>query len=203
MTFETVVVQILQSIFSFFDWIFNAVIWVINAIGGLINWLVTGIADIITAIANFFGGAIQILIDVIYFIVAVLEAIINFIGDIVAGIIYAVEIVFLVIQLVLSLIGIITTYIGQAVTLFFNIVTTINTAPFTPLPGMPQCVTAPQNSQICAVWYIFDYTLFSPGTPGTLIIPLLVLIVDLFLAFFIIKYVFALVKDVQSLFGVS
>jgi hypothetical protein len=46
------------------------------------------------------------------------------------------------------------------------------------IPGMPQCASNRLASELCAIYYILTYTLFS-GTLGSLILPAALLVIDL------------------------
>lgn len=66
-----------------------------------------------------------------------------------------------------------------------------NAVPAAP-PAMPRCRTNPLANELCAIWYILQYTVFS-GPIGGLIIPLATLVVDLFALFIFIRLARAIV----------
>lgn len=51
-----------------------------------------------------------------------------------------------------------------------------------PISGLPQCMTRPLDHDICAIYYIMHFTIFEPNTPGALIIPMLLIMINLFIA---------------------
>lgn len=62
----------------------------------------------------------------------------------------------------------------------FRIQLIINTwlyAPAVPIPGMPNCDVAPTTQDICAIYYVMEYTILN-GAAGWLIIPAAVVIID-------------------------
>jgi hypothetical protein len=74
-----------------------------------------------------------------------------------------------------------------------------NTAPVAP-PGAPQCKTNPLQSDLCAIWYILQYTLFS-GQVGSLIIPVATAVVDLYILFLFIKFARAILARIGEVFN--
>ncbi len=58
-----------------------------------------------------------------------------------------------------------------------TILTAWNSTAATPLPGLPQCKVAPLSSELCAIYYFLTYTLLS-GAVGSLLIPMAVIVVD-------------------------
>jgi hypothetical protein len=60
-----------------------------------------------------------------------------------------------------------------------RIFTAWNTSTPSAPPMMPSCKTTPLASELCAIWYILQNTLFS-GPIGSLLIPTGVIVVDLF-----------------------
>ncbi len=63
-----------------------------------------------------------------------------------------------------------------------------NNAPAQTPPGLFDCVERPLDSNICAVYYILENTLFA-GTAGSLLIPLLVIIMDLSILMTAVTYI--------------
>lgn len=61
-----------------------------------------------------------------------------------------------------------------------------DTAPQTP-PGLPDCINAPLESDICALWYVMEFTVFA-GI-GALIIPLLSTVVNIGTALYVANQV--------------
>lgn len=63
------------------------------------------------------------------------------------------------------------------------------TTPAVMPPGLPQCVTDPLISQLCAIWWILENTLFSGTLGGIIIDPIAVSIVYMLAVFQFIKLV--------------
>lgn len=68
------------------------------------------------------------------------------------------------------------------------------TAPPTPLAGLPLCMTAPLEHDICAIYYILDWTLLAPNTPGSFIIPLILAIMNVIVLFRVVKFILKFLK---------
>jgi hypothetical protein len=77
-------------------------------------------------------------------------------------------------------------YIGDMTTRSLAIVDAYQAAPPTAIPGLPHCATDRFGSELCAIYYILTYTLLS-GPIGSLIIPVAVIDVDIFIVFTFIK----------------
>jgi hypothetical protein len=196
----------LDGIVKLGESIYNIILGVYNLISGII----TGIFDVVWTILQFFGnllgGVINAIIQfaggILAGIGAFFSALIDFIVSLVAGIIEVIRIVALMIDVVRSIAGLVLSYIFQGFQLLSQLVTGVNSAPVQQIPGLPRCVTAPLESQICAVWYIGDYTMFAPGTPGAYIIPILVVMIDIFILVYVIRSIFRLVRWFQTLYQV-
>lgn len=67
-----------------------------------------------------------------------------------------------------------------------NAISGYQTAEPLPLPGLPQCSTDRLASELCAIYYILTYTLFS-GTLGALIVPIGVIDIDIVIVYTFIK----------------
>lgn len=186
--------------------VYNAILTLIGFIGAIIG----GIVDIVWTILQFFGrllaGVINAVIQfaggILAGITAFFSAFIDFIVGVINGIIEVIRVVALVIDVVRAIAGLVLSYIFQGFALLGQVVTGVNSAPVQQIPGLPRCVTAPMESQICAVWYIGDWTIFAPGTPGALIIPILVIMIDIFILVYVIRSIFRIVRWFQTLYQV-
>lgn len=116
-----------------------------------------------------------------------LTSIVRFIGEIINAVGAIVRLIGQLVEVVIAVIGRIWDYMTQAVSLFFEILGTINDAPPEQIPGLPRCVSAPTQYQICAVWYIVDWTLIADNTPGAMLVPLIILILDIGIAFYVMR----------------
>lgn len=74
-----------------------------------------------------------------------------------------------------------------------------NTAAVAP-PGLPLCVTAPQSSELCAIWYILQYTVLA-GPVGSLLIPAATAVVNMFCILSFIRFARALLARVMKVFS--
>lgn len=122
---------------------------------------VRGIFDIIGRVASDIIGFFQSTFD---FVAYLLSTVIN------AVVFIALELVtriFSLIDFVMSLLG--------------TLINSYNNAAPTALPGMPDCSVDPQSNAICQGIWVLDNTIFTPGTPGALIIPLIVSVGSLYL----------------------
>lgn len=97
-------------------------------------------------------------------------------------------------QIVSGLGNVLTDYLGDAIGLSTGLLGGFFSAPLIPVPGLPDCINAPTLSELCAVWYIMDWTFFAPGTPGALIVPLLRVIIIILLVVVVIRSVIKLIR---------
>lgn len=186
--------------------VISAILYIINSIGAVVNWM----AQAVQTVVNFFAGLIlgfvnafiRLIGDIGSFILMVVDQVIDFVVAIVLNIIEIIEIVAMAINVIIAIAQLILHYIGQAFTLFFQIVNGLNNAGATPIPGMPLCISAPTQHDLCAIWYIIDWTLIAPGTPGAFIVPLIVLIIDVMILFYIVRNVMRLLRWWQGVYNV-
>jgi len=88
--------------------------------------------------------------------------------------------------------------LGQSVGSANALVTSFYTAQPIPIPGLPLCMTAPLEHDICAIYYILDWTLFAPETYGAFIVPLILAIINVIVIFKVLGYVLKLVKRTED-----
>lgn len=122
---------------------------------------VRGIFDIIGRVASDIIGFFQSTFD---FVAYLLSTVIN-------------AVVFIGLELVTRIFSL----IDFVMSLLQSLITSYNTATPTALPGMPNCSVDPQSNAICQGIWVLDNTIFTPGTPGALIIPLIVSVGSLYL----------------------
>lgn len=170
-----------------YEWLVYGLNWIVNAIGTIANWFIAGINILISAV----GGVLQ-------FFYQLLEMLYHFVLAVIENILELVVLVALVLQALGALVGLVWSWLTQAVPQFFFIVRTLNDAPPTQIPGLPRCISAPMDSEICAVWYMTDYTIFA-GEPGIWIVPLIVLIIDLAIVFYVIRAVLKFVRSFEHM----
>ncbi len=97
-------------------------------------------------------------------------------------------------QIGTGLFGAIIAYMGQATNLVVGLLTAFGNATPQAIPGLPLCVTNPMGSDLCAIYYIMDWTIFAPNTPGALIIPLLQIIMNIYIAIYFVRWVLRIVR---------
>lgn len=136
------------------------------------------------------------LLNIIPYAGAFIFALIRWIISAAQNLVEVVHILALVVEMVMSALGIGAAWIRQVIEIFFGILATYNGATPVPIPGLPQCITNPTGSNVCAVWYIFEWTVFADGTPGAMLIPLIVLAIDLIILF----YIFTSIMEIVAIF---
>lgn len=157
--------------------------WLQNVLANLFGFL----ASVFNAILNAIAGFFRLIADIINFILSLITAIINFVIELLG-------IILLIVNLILGLIGLMLAYIAQAIARLIALITAFFTAPATPIPGLPQCISAPLSHDICAIYYIMDWTIFEPQTAGTFIIPLVLTMMNVIILFRFVKYVLNIVR---------
>jgi len=203
----SILTGIINAILALGNWIISAILWIINGIISVVTWLFQGIGivlqfigDLIVSLVNTFITVVGGIFVVVYMVI---ETMIHFIIDIVGNIVKIIHIVDLAFQAGIGIAGVVLNYFGQVVNLFFGILANTNGATPVPVAGLPQCVSAPTNWDWCALWYVTDWTVLAPGTPGVAIVPILVLIIDIFILAYIARAIFKLVRWFQSIYQVT
>lgn len=69
-------------------------------------------------------------------------------------------------------------WLGEVAGVFRNITTAWSNATPQEIPGLPDCVNEPAISQVCAIFYMLQYTVFS-GTIGGVLIPAATIVMNL------------------------
>ena len=87
---------------------------------------------------------------------------------------------------------------SQSVSSANALVTSFYTAPPQAIPGLPLCMTAPLEHDICAIYYVMDWTLFAPNTLGSFIVPLLLAIMNVLVIFRVLRYVLTLINRTED-----
>lgn len=70
-------------------------------------------------------------------------------------------------------------------------------AEIVPIPGMPRCVSAPQESDICALWYVLEHTIFK-GTLGDAILTVIIVLIDIYIVYVALKTLMTIFKKTES-----
>jgi hypothetical protein len=144
--------------------------------------------------ANIFGGLFDFLSGVFQFIFDAIGAFFALIGAVLRFIIELLEIAVLIIQLILGLINLLLAYMRALIERLALLIATFFTVPPTPIEAMPLCVTDPMSYDICAIYYIMDWTLFAPETPGAFIVPLLLAVMNVIIIMRFAKYVLKIIR---------
>lgn len=197
---------IINALYSFGQWVVDGFLWIINGISDIIEFAVA----VIRIILQFFGDLIILVVNTGIGIVGGLwaglvgfiETLIPFIIAVVENIIKFIEILGMVIQVVVSVIQLVADYLRQLVELILNMISATSAAAPAQVAGLPQCITAPTDSGWCAIWYITDWTLLT-GTFGQMIVPIIVLMIDIFIIVYIVRAMMKLIRWFQSLYTVS
>lgn len=187
------------------DSIRNIITTALNGIGDLVgaiwswiqgafNWIVTAVQNIIRFFVSIVEGIWNFGVSVLEFIAGVVNAIVQFITE-------AVAIVTLAANIVITLIVAVATFVFEVIAAFLSLVSGYYDAGATPVPGIPLCITDPTTYDLCAFWYIADYTVMAPGTIGALIPGLSLLILDIIIVFFVLRMVFRFAREVEEMFS--
>lgn len=176
--------------------------------------LLGGLGDILSAIINGFMGLFDFLWSIfagigapIEAIIALIAGIIQWIIDTVRAVIEALEeiigIIRYIIEIAIGLFRILIAYLVVAARLVSELIGALFFAPPRPIPGLPLCVSDPLSYDICALYWAADWTLFAPGTPGQIIVPLLLIIMNVYVVLTFVRRAFSLINRGQKVTNVS
>lgn len=90
-------------------------------------------------------------------------------------------------------------YINVANIQVQNIVAAYNNAPPTAPDGLPDCINAPLEHDVCAIYYALENTVLA-GV-GAFIIPIIVIFVDIIILFYLLNIIRKFIYSVQELFS--
>jgi len=169
--------EILDVVNQGFNSIANAIGAFFAWIGAFFAWLAATIENILQQIANFFGQLLAFLETILRFVIELLE------------------IAWLIIQLLFGLLGLLINWLFQIVLRIGSLVGSFFSAPLQAIPGLPQCFSSPLSYDICAIYYIMDWTLFAPTTPGQLIIPLVLTMMNIIIIIRFIRLVLGVIRS--------
>lgn len=99
--------------------------------------------------------------------------------------------------------GVIGDWLGQTAQNVSNMFDAFLTTPPQAIEGLPLCMTRPLESDICAIYYILDWTLLAPDTPGALIIPMLQIILAFYSFLYFVRWVFRIIRLGASITNVG
>jgi hypothetical protein len=163
---------------------------ILDSIDGQREWF----GNVFGGIFSVFGDLFSFFEDIFGFIIGAIEAFFNLILSIINFVIELLEIAVLIIQLILGLINLLLAYMRALIERLALLIATFFTVQPTPIEAMPLCVTDPMSYDICAIYYIMDWTLFAPETPGTFIVPLLLAVMNVIIIMRFAKYVLRIVR---------
>jgi len=173
--------NILDAINAFFNWVFNTVANFWDWLGQIFNWLNGTFQNLLITIGNFFNG------------------IGDFFNSVIALIVELFDIARLIVDIIGGLVRLALAWIGNAIARVATIITAFFTVQPIPIPTLPQCATAPTQHDVCALWYIFDFTFLAQGTPGQYIIPLLTIVLNLTIILFFVRFVQKFIRRGESI----
>jgi hypothetical protein len=168
--------EILDHMQNTFDFFSNTAGNLFDFLGAVFGWIVQSIADLFKMIYDFF--------NFIFGLIAAMFAVF----------LEIVQIILLVIQLLFGLLGLLLLYINQLIARLTALFAAFFYAPPLPVPGLPLCISDPMAYDICAVYYIADYTIFAPNTPGQWIIPLVWALMNILIIFRAVKFILKFIK---------
>jgi hypothetical protein len=177
---DTGEINILNAIGEFFAWVINSASNFFIWIGSFAGWLGGIISNIITLVGNLLQS-----------ILAFIQFIVNVINELIA-------LIQLVIAIVGHLITLFSLWLQQLITLMQAILAAWYSTFPTPIPGLPYCVTAPMDSDACAIFYLLDNTIFS-GVVGAAIMLIMLVIIDLGTIFYFARTVRNLIRRAEGL----
>lgn len=175
--------------------------WLADILSGIYD-AIRGFFDFIGAalrfIIDFLAGILQFIIDVILAIVGLVRDVFRIVRDFINAFFRFIDEVFhivaILIAIIIRLAQLIAGWLVQAISIAFNFLNTFSQTAPSPLPGLPQCVTNPLASELCALYYMSDWTIFAPNTPGALIPGLLTIVIDSLIIFFFIRKVMSIIN---------
>jgi len=177
------VIAILNAIGQFFVTIINAILSAFRFLGELVYWLLGTVANIVTLIGNFLNS-LGDLSEGIRAVVSEVSEIGRLIGDIISR----------MGQLIFD-------WLGSILNKGYGLFQSFISAPSVEIPALPKCYSAPTAWDICAIYWIIDYTLLAPNTPGALLVPILLStngIVGIFQLFKSIRIIWSYLKGVLN-----
>lgn len=176
---------LIDQIGQFFNWVQNTITGIIEGIGQFFMWIEGTIANIVGLIG-----------DLLHTLQSLLDAILRFIAELI-------EIGRMIIEIIIRILQLIVGWVVQMFGRLGNLLTAFYTAPQTAIPGLPQCYSNPTASDLCALYYILDWTILAPGTPGQIIMPLVLFLMDARIFFYVIGFGFKLIRRGEKITSVG
>jgi hypothetical protein len=107
-----------------------------------------------------------------------------------------IELVIAGIQLIVRFVENMVAWIGQVIARINAIIQAFFSAQPVPIPGLPRCVSAPFSYDICAIYFIVEWTLMAENTPGSFITPLLLVVMGVVFVLYFIRMVLRLINAI-------
>jgi hypothetical protein len=166
--------NILDAIGDFFTFVVNATVQGVNFVGDLARWITGTVSNAFTWAGNF------------------LQLAFGWIDDIrtMAG--QVIDILQLLVLLIARIIELLLDWIFAMFQRLWAIITAFWTATPTPIPGMPQCYSAPNDHDLCAIYWILHWTILNPVSPGRWLIPTGLIVINLFAILWTVRFVMGL-----------
>lgn len=168
-----------------------------NALQSLIDWMVNSgqnFADWVDSLINYINGSLVNLGTELARLLEPIKSLFDFAAA-VAG--QVGQLFQLVSSIGTHLFETVWGFVGGFTEGAGNMITAFVGAEAQALPGVPKCQTRPMDSELCAVWYILQHTVFS-GPFGSLLIPLLTILIDLTIFLIIVLQIRNLLSKGQS-----
>jgi hypothetical protein len=173
--------SILGAMGDFFAWIQNAINGAFDWLGQLGRWL-QGMAYNIGVL---FGNFMSLIGGII--------------GNAVRFFLELWDIAALLVQLLFGLVGLLWSWLSFGMARITAIFSAFGSTPAVPIPGLPQCASNPTAHDVCAFYYILDYTLLAQGTPGAFIVPLVTIIMNLSIILLFVKFVLKFLRRGENI----
>jgi hypothetical protein len=94
-------------------------------------------------------------------------------------------------------------WLGQAGLAVGGLITSFNETPPEPIPGLPLCMSNPQASDWCALIYILEWTILADGTPGEIIIPFLLIVMNIYIVIYFARWILRIVRRGETITSVG
>ncbi|MCL4251791.1 MAG: hypothetical protein KJ065_26940 [Anaerolineae bacterium] len=168
--------DILAKIGDFFTWVQNAWADFQDWLSSLFNWLAGTAANIGTLINNAIAAVLGFLQGILDFFRELWA-----IGD-------------LLLRIIFRLVELFVNWLVNAIARITALISSFFSAPATPIPGLPLCYSNPFGHDLCSVYYLLQFTLLARGTPGELIIPIVVIAMNIGIILLFVKFVMRLLR---------
>lgn len=181
---EDVNTNILNSIGDFFAWVQGTALNFFDWLAQGFNWILSAFNNLLTFVGNIFQSIWQFIQSILAFFQLIFD------------------IVRLIIEIIIRVIQLVGDWIAQFTSRVTTIIFAFFAAPATPIPGFPTCTSDPTEFEVCALYYILDNTMFSPGTMGQFILPTVLVSLDFWLIYFFARFVLFIVKKAMEAMSV-